>query len=120
MKTKLIGYYSIFLAVTITAYWIMTLSSGSYPEGKIEIAFHVFSELLMAFICLLGGIFLLKKNKHGRNLSIIGFSMILYSVLNAAGYFGERNELRLTIVFMALFLITSMALIIQLELKKWK
>jgi hypothetical protein len=117
MKTKIIGYYSIFLAIAITGYWIMTISSVSYPEGKIEIAFHVFSEILMAFICLLSGIFLLKKKKHARNLSIIGFSMILYSVLNAAGYFGERNELSLTIMFMALFLLTSIALIIQLEFK---
>ena len=117
MKTKIIGYYSIFLAITITGYWIMTLSFASYSEGKIEIAFHVFSEILMAFICLLSGILLLKKNKHARNLSIIGFSMILYSVLNAAGYFGERNELSLTIVFIALFVLTSIALIIQLEFK---
>jgi hypothetical protein len=117
MKSRIIGYYLIFLAVAITSYWIMTLSSGSYPEGKIEIAFHVFSEILMAFFCLLSGILVLKKNKHGRNLSIIGLSMIVYSVLNAAGYFGERDHLSLTIMFMALFLITSIALIIQLGFK---
>jgi len=115
MKTKIIAYYSIFLAVAIIGYWIMTLSSGNYAEGKIEISFHVFSEILMAIICFLGGILLLIKNKHGRNLSIVGFSMILYSVLNAAGYFGERNELSLTIMFLALFLISSIALIIQVQ-----
>lgn len=117
MKTKIIGYYSIFLAIAIIGYWIMTLSSERYPEGKIEITFHVFSEILMASICLLSGIFLLKNIKLGRNMSIIGFSMILYSVLNAAGYFGERNELTLTIMFLFLFLITSIALIIQLKFK---
>lgn len=117
MKNKIIGYYAIFLSVAIIGYWIMTLLSERYPEGRIEIAFHVFSELLMASICLLSGIFLLMKNKLGKKLSIIGFSMILYSVLNAAGYFGERNELILTAMFMALFLITSIALIVLLKFK---
>lgn len=117
MRTKIIAYYSIFLFVSVTGYWILTLSGKAYPEGKIEISFHVFSELLMASICLVSGILLLMNNKISRKLNIAGLSMILYSVLNAAGYFGERNELILTGMFIALFVITSITLIIQIKMK---
>ena len=113
MKTKLIGMYLIFLFIAITAYWIITLSGKAYPEGPVEITFHVVSELLMAAICLIGGVLLLLKHAMGIKLSIAGLSMIIYSVLNAAGYFGERGDWIMVAIFMALLLITSFALSLQ-------
>lgn len=114
MKTKFIGIYLIFLFVTITAYWIITLSAKAYPEGPVEITFHVISELLMAAICLIGGVLLLLKHAMGFKLSIAGLSMIIYSLLNAAGYFGERGDWIMAAIFIALLLITSIALAVQL------
>lgn len=75
--------------------------------------FHVISELIMAIICLLGGILLLRRNKYGPLLNTIGLSMILYSVLNAAGYFGQTKEWGSTAMFVCLFVITSAVLYIQ-------
>jgi hypothetical protein len=106
MKSKIIGYYSIFLFIAITGYWIITLKGHGYSEGKIEITFHVFSELLMAFICLISGLLILLNQSMGRKLNIVGLSMILYSVLNAAGYFGQHNEWKMAIMFLALFILS--------------
>jgi hypothetical protein len=117
MKTKIVGYYSIFISVAIIGYWIMTLTTGAYQEGKIEISFHVFSEILMALTCLISGILLIMNKNIGGKINIIGLSMILYSVLNAAGYFGERNEWSLTAMFVSLFVVTSVMLVFQVKLK---
>jgi hypothetical protein len=80
-------------------------------------SFHIFSELLMALICVVSGILLVLGHRLGRSLSIAGLSMILYSVLNAAGYFGERGEWMLTAMFIGLFVITSTALFLQVNMK---
>jgi hypothetical protein len=116
MKTKIIAYYSIFIGISVIAMWIMILSTETPPEGKTELSFHLFSEFLMANMCLVSGILLLRKNSISRRLNILGLGMVVYSVLNAAGYYGERNEISMMIMFIVLLIITSAALILQMSI----
>jgi len=114
---KIIGYYLVFLCVVVTGYWIVTLTDGSLKEGTIEIGFHVFSELIMAVLCLVGGLMMIMKHPHARNIALIGMAMVMYSVLNAAGYFGELHEWGAVAMFVFMFIITS-AFLLALILRK--
>lgn len=114
MKNKLIGIYSIFIGIAVIGSWILILSRGKVEEGQIEITFHLISEFIMALLCFVSGVLILKKHLLGNILNIIGLSMVLYSVLNAAGYYGERNELTFTVLFTLLFLVSGIALVVQL------
>ena len=114
MKNKVIGICSIFIGIAVTGSWVLILSSGEVEEGQTEITFHLISEFIMAIFCFVSGILILKKHPLGNILNIIGLSMILYSVLNDAGYYGERNELAFTVLFILLFLVSGIALAVQL------
>lgn len=91
MKLKLIAFYSIFIGVSVIAMWVLILSTEVLPEGKTELSFHLISEFLMALICLISGIQILRRSRLGKLLNITGLGMVLYSVLNAAGYYGEKR-----------------------------
>ena len=117
MKIKLVGYYSVFIGITVIAMWTMILLTQSPNEGKKELAFHLFSELLMALLCLVSGILILRNILFGRLLNILGLGMVIYSVINAAGYYGEKNETPMMIMFIVLFILTSIAIFFQMEHK---
>lgn len=112
MRKKLLGYYSFFIGVCVTGMWIMILMNGTIPEGKTEISFHLVSEFLMAALCVISGVMLLFGHRHGKILSIGGLSMVIYSVLNAAGYYGQRNEMPMVFLFLFLLILTAGALFI--------
>ena len=119
MKSKFIAYYSIFLGIAVLGMWIKILLLEKIPEGRIELQFHLLSEFLMAIICIGGGICILLKKKFGLQLSLIGHSMIIYSVLNAAGYYGQRQQIGMTVMFIILLIISiSQILVIPSLLKK--
>ena len=106
MKTKIISIYSIFIGIAVLAMWTMILVKGNIHEGQTELTFHLVSEFLMAIICIVSGVLLLGKHKHAKLLNIFGLGMVIYSVLNAAGYYGERGDNSAMSMFIVLFVIT--------------
>lgn len=104
ISKKIIISYSIFLGVSVMLMWFFILINGQIEEGRTEMIFHLFSESLMAILCIAGGIsFLKRKNKL---LLIAAHAMVVYSVINAAGFYLEKGEISMGIMF-GLFLICS-------------
>lgn len=111
MRIKIFGYYSIFIGIAVIVMWTMILLIQTPPEGTTELAFHLLSEFLMALLCLFSGILILKNKPIGKFLNVLGLGMVIYSVLNAAGYYGESNELQILLLFIVLLILTSLAII---------
>ncbi|MEE4286026.1 MAG: hypothetical protein V2I31_07750, partial [Mariniphaga sp.] len=63
---KLIGGYSILLGLSVIIMWIQIIMNESIPEGKTEMSFHLFSEFLMALLCLLSGFLLIRQKPKGQ------------------------------------------------------
>lgn len=114
MRTKIIGVYSIFLGVAVLGIWAIILLKNKIPEGFTEVFFHLLSELIMAIICIISGHRLLKKGNKATSLNLFGLGMVIYSVLNAAGNYGQKGENTIMIIFLAIFVITTVCIIIQL------
>ena len=115
MNPKIIAYYSIFIGISVITMWTMILLTQSPPEGKTELTFHLISEFIMALLCLFSGILMLKNKPIGKFLNVSGLGMVIYSVLNAAGYYGESNEVQMMIVFIVLLIFTSIAIILNFK-----
>ncbi len=112
---KIVGYYSILIGIAVIAMWTMILLTQAPPEGNTELTFHLLSEFIMAFLCLFSGILMLRNKPIGKFLNVLGLGMVIYSVLNAAGYYGETNELQMMIMFIILIILTSIATIINFK-----
>ncbi|MFB6319499.1 hypothetical protein [Saccharicrinis sp. FJH54] len=115
MIKKIIGIYSVFLGVSIIAMWTMILSTDGTTEGNTEITFHLASEFTMALLCVIGGIMLLKSMRHSKEISILGHGMVLYSVINAAGYYGERGDLHINVMFLTILSLSTVTLFISIK-----
>jgi hypothetical protein len=107
-KNKIVAWYSILLGTGVFILWTFLLFNEPVQEGKKEMFFHLFSEAIMAALCIAGGFVLLKKNKP--LILIAAHAMVIYSVLNAAGYYFEKHENSMVILFIVLFVISGLIL----------
>lgn len=117
MRTKIIAGYSIFLGISILGMWGFILTTEEVPEGPVELTFHLISEFLMALSALTAGILMFRNHRYGKSLGIVAHGMVLYSVLNASGYYAERGETLFPLLFLLLMLV-SLWSIAQLVIKK--
>ena len=114
MIKKIAAVYSIVVGISVIVQWGMTLLTGGITEGPIEISFHLISEFLMAILLLISGIGLLSGKTYGKKVFFISNGMLIYSVLNAGGYFGQRSNFPMMYMFLAIFVITSIFLMLGL------
>jgi len=110
---KAIGIYSMILGAAVLVMWLMILSRETIGEGDTEMAFHLVSEFLMASLCVGSGIFLAKGVNKGAMANLAGHSMVVYSVLNAAGYYAERGQGIMVPVFLVLLVLSASILAIH-------
>lgn len=115
MIRKVVSYYSIFIGVAVISMWTMILLKQEIPEGRTEMSYHLFSEFLMAAVCVLSGVLWLSERRAGKTLNTLGLGMVMYSVLNAAGYYGERDNVPMMVMFSIIFVLTTFAVILNLR-----
>ena len=118
MFRKIAAIYSIVISISVLGMWTMTLLTGDITEGPVEISLHLAAEFLMAILLLACGIGLLTGKTYARKLFLVSNGMLIYSVLNAAGYFGQRGNLPAMIMFLVLFIISSVFLVKEVFLKR--
>lgn len=107
---KIVAAYSLIMGIAVLGIWTVLLASGPVPEGKTELGFHLYSEFAMAIILIVSGIMLLKKRHFAVETNMGGLGMLVYSTLNAAGYYGERGDKPAMIIFIVLFILTVFAI----------
>lgn len=84
------------------------------PEIKTEpiaIAFHITAEMLMGTLSLLSGIFLLIGLPWAPYFFILAMGLIIYAVINSAGYYAQKNQWPFVIMF-GIILVASICLVI--------
>lgn len=117
MKKKLIAGYSIFLGISVIFLWVFILKPADQQEGKLEMGFHLMSEFLMACFCIVSGIKILLKHKESLLINSAAHGMVVYSVANAAGYYGERGNWPMTVVFLLIFCVSLIIIVININEK---
>ncbi|MFP4345070.1 MAG: hypothetical protein ACLFU8_10285 [Anaerolineales bacterium] len=70
------------------------LATGNVPELETEplaIAFHLAAELATAVALLFAGVGLLRRARWATSVTRLALGMLLYTVINSAGYFAEQG-----------------------------
>ena len=78
---KVIGYYQLFVGVSIILLWGMLYLTDQITEletARIEIGFHIFTEVTMAVVLIISGILYLKASKYFKEVFFIATGMLLY------------------------------------------
>jgi hypothetical protein len=98
--------FSIVVGVSIMSLWGMLFITERIPELETEpinISFHIVSELLLAMALLASGVELFRKSKRADKYFLVAMGLLLYSVVNAAGYYGESSNWVMVGMFAGLF-----------------
>ncbi|NVM46432.1 MAG: hypothetical protein HWN79_16095 [Candidatus Lokiarchaeota archaeon] len=108
------GIFAIIIGIGIIGLWTMLLLTKQIPELKTEpvaIAFHISAEMTMGILCLVSGIFLLIGLTWAPYFFILAMGLIIYAVVNSAGYYGQKKQWSFVIMF-GVILIASVSLVI--------
>lgn len=118
MIYKVKAIYSILVGISIISLWCMLFITSQVPELDnqfIAISLHIFSELLLAITLIIAGIELLRKTKRGDKIFIFSMGLLIYSVINAAGYYGQSANWGMVVMFSILGVISTVLVIISLR-----
>jgi len=108
------GIYAIIIGIGVLGLWTMLLLTKQVPEFKTEpvaIVFHLTAEITMGILSLVSGIFLLIGFSWAPYFFILAMGLVIYAVVNAAGYYGQKKQWAFVIMF-GIILITSVSLVI--------
>lgn len=112
--TIISGVYAIVIGIGILGLWIMLLLTKQVPELETEpiaIKFHIAAESAMGLISILSGIFLLVNLTWAPYIFALAMGLIIYAVINSAGYYGQKEQWSFVIMF-GIILCTSFCLVI--------
>ncbi len=106
---KTAAVYSIIVGFVMIGMWIMHLFTGQVPElrtAPIQITIHIVAEFVTATMLLIGGFGLIANRSWGFKVYLLSMGLLAYSVLYAAGYFGQLGDLMMVTMFAVLFILT--------------
>ncbi len=115
--TLISGIYAIILGIGILGLWAMLLLTKQIPELETEpvaIGFHITAETIMGVISLLSGIFLLINLTWAIYPFIVAMGLVIYSVINSAGYYGQKKEWGFVIMFGTLLMFSITLVVLNL------
>ncbi|NPD89291.1 MAG: hypothetical protein HGN29_11245 [Asgard group archaeon] len=108
------GIYSLIIGVGIIGLWLMLILTKQVPEIKSEpiaIGFHIVVENIMGILSVLSGIMFLLNITGGSLMFILTSGLVIYAVINSAGYYGQKKQWSFVCMFGAI-LVTSITLVI--------
>ncbi len=113
MKIRRIAYYCIVVGALMVIQWSLFLITGNVPELETEtlaIAFHLAAELTTAAALILAGIGLLRRAGWALPVSLLALGMLIYTVINSAGYFAEQGVWGMVAMFGILLALTALCI----------
>ena len=107
--------YAILVGIGMIGQWSVSLATKRVPELKTEplrIAFHLAGEFLTAIALIVGGLGLLTNTPWGRPIYLVAVGMLLYTVIVSPGYFAQKREWPMVVMFAVLFVLALVSLIL--------
>jgi len=118
---NIIKWYAIIIGTIIILTWVLILlNNNDFQEGIKELTFHLISEFIMAFTCITGGVLIHRKKITGCFIVFIGFGMLIYSTLNAGGYYLELGDYVMPFLMLFLFLTTVFLTFLLIEILSYE
>jgi hypothetical protein len=106
---KFAGIFGITAGILILMQWLFFLISAQVPElesAPLEIVFHLAAEFMTAVVIIAAGTAVLQRKPWAPRVYYLASGMLIYTVINSAGYFMQLGEW-LPVVMFALLLLLS-------------
>ena len=107
------GIYAVTVGILIFVQWLFFLFTAHLPEldtAPFEIMFHLAAEFMTSMIIIAGGISVLRRKPWAARLYYLASGMLIYAVVNSAGYFVQLGQWPLVVMFGVLFFLTVVSI----------
>jgi hypothetical protein len=104
----------------MASWWTLTLVAGRMPElheTPVYAWFHLTVEYLTALILIVGAYGLQTGRTWGLKTHLVSLGMLLYAVIQAAGYYAQMGQMSMVLMFGTIFIMTSFFFIQSLRLE---
>jgi len=112
--------FSISVGALMLIQWGFFLLTGNVPELQTapwSIAFHLAAEFLTAIMLIISGILLLRTHRMGKQIFFISIGMVIYAMVNSAGYFAQSGDWIFVIMFGVLLALAGVSIARVLAVK---
>jgi hypothetical protein len=106
---RLVAVYAVLVGVLMIGQWGLSLTTGQVPELETEplrIAAHLGGEATTAITLIVGGGGLLARAAWASRLTLVALGMLIYTVIVSPGYFAQRGEWPMVILFSVLLILS--------------
>ncbi|MFO7537182.1 MAG: hypothetical protein R6X32_03890 [Chloroflexota bacterium] len=106
---RVVASFCLFVGSMMVIQWLFFLLSGSVPElvsAPLAIAFHLAAEGSTAVLLIVAGIALWRQWPWALPATLLALGMLIYAMVNSAGYFAQQAEWVMVAMFGLLLLVT--------------
>ena len=89
--------------------WIFLLGKKEVPEmttKPTQISLHLIAEFLTSVMLVIGGFGLFTDQSWGMTIFYISIGMVIYSTINAAGFYGQLKDWPMFIILLAFTIVS--------------
>ena len=115
--------YTIIIGIAMLCMWIFLLGKREVPDlttKPTQISFHLIAEFITAVMLLIGGFGLFSNQSWGIVIFYISIGMVIYSTINAAGFYGQLKDWPMFIMLIVFtiisLLITILIVLVEFQL----
>jgi uncharacterized membrane protein (DUF2068 family) len=115
--STLVAIFSILIGIFMIGFWSYAVIADIVPaeEKPWAITFHIFSEFSTSILLIISGVGQWLNMDWAKYLSLLALGMLLYIVIYSPGYYIQKNNLPMGIMFIILILLTVTAIIALLR-----
>ena len=115
--------YTIIIGIAMLCMWVFLLSKREVPElntKPTQITFHLIAEFMTSIILITGGVGLILNQSWGVTIFFISIGMVIYSTINAAGFYGQLKDWPMFIMLLTFtivsLLITTLIILVEFQI----
>jgi len=115
--------YTIIIGIAMLCMWIFLLGKREVPDlttKPTQISFHLIAEFITAIMLLIGGFGLFADQSWGMVIFYISIGMVIYSTINAAGFYGQLKDWPMFIMLIVFtiisLLITTLIILVEFHI----
>jgi hypothetical protein len=112
MLDYLVALYSVLIGIFMIGFWIFATYSGIIPEEEKPwgIRFHLLSEFTTAILLIVSRIASTLNIEWAKSTSLLALGMLFYIVIYSPGYYLQKKNKPMAIMFISLILLTILAI----------
>lgn len=92
-------------------FFLMTGSVAEIQTEPIRISFHLTGELATTILLIAGETSAIKEKLFGKQILLIAFGMLLYTLIVSPGYFAQKDEWSFVLMFAVLMVFTIISIL---------